>query len=91
MFLLVPAGIFLFDLSLMNPEGFAVVVAVFDSVLVQGIVGLMLWAFVHHILAGSRCIAIDRDIGVEKPVFIQTARIVLWVAPPIAFLLWVLL
>ncbi|VAX09668.1 hypothetical protein MNBD_GAMMA26-1138 [hydrothermal vent metagenome] len=91
MFFLVPATIFLFDLSLTDTEGFAMAVAILDSTLVKGLMLLVLWAFAHHVLAGARCMAIDRDIGIDKPVFMQTAFAVLLAAPPVAFLLWVLL
>ncbi|MFC1602604.1 succinate dehydrogenase, cytochrome b556 subunit [Pseudomonadota bacterium] len=87
-FLLMPAGIFLLDLSLMSPEGFATVAAVFDSFLGKAILLLLMWAFVHHLLAGLRCISIDVDCGVEKPFFLKTARIVLLAAFPVALLLW---
>jgi len=91
LFLLLPVGIFLLDLSLMSPDGFATVVAVFDSFLGKAVLLLLLWAFVHHLLAGLRCISIDIDLGVEKPFFLKTARIVLLVAFPVAFLVWVAL
>lgn len=91
LFLLMPVGIFLLDLSLMNPEGFATAAAVFDSFCGKAVLLLLMWAFVHHLLAGLRCIGIDVDLGIEKPVFLKTARIVLLVAFPIAFLIWVAL
>jgi len=90
-FLLMPVGIFLLDLSLMGPDGFATVVALFNSFLGKAILLLLMWALMHHLLAGLRCISIDIHLGVEKPFFLKTARIVLLVAFPIAFLLWVAL
>jgi len=90
-FLLMPVGIFLLDLSLMGQEGFATVVAVFDSFLGKAVLLLLLWAFVHHLLAGLRCMSIDIDFGVEKPFFLKTARIALFAAFPVAFLIWVAL
>ncbi len=90
-FLLMPAGIFLLDLSLMSPEGFATAVGVFNSFCGKAVLLLLLWAFVHHLLAGLRCISIDVDLGVDKPVFLKTARIVLLAAFPIALLIWVAL
>lgn len=90
-FLLMPAGIFLLDLSLMSQEGFATVVAVFDSFFGKAVLLLLLWALMHHLFAGLRCISIDIDYGLEKPFFLKTARIVLLAAFPVAFLLWVAL
>jgi len=90
-FLLMPVGIFLLDLSLMSPEGFATVAGVFSSVLGKAILLLLMWALIHHLLAGLRCIGIDIDLGIDKPFFLKTARIVLLAAFPIAFLLWVAL
>ncbi len=90
-FLLMPGVIFLLDLSLMDPDGFAMVVAVFDSIPGKAILLLLVWALSHHLLAGLRCIGIDIDLGVEKPFFLKTARIVLLAAFPMAFLIWVAL
>ncbi len=90
-FLLMPVGIFLLDLSLMSPEGFVTVVEIFNAVLGKAILLLLMWALIHHLLAGLRCISIDIDVGIDKPLFLKTARIVLWAAFPIALLLWVAL
>jgi len=90
-FLLMPVGIFLLDMSLMGPDGFASVVGIFDSMLGKAILLLLMWALIHHLLAGLRIMSIDIDYRVEKPFFLQTARIVLLAAFPIALLLWVAL
>ncbi len=87
-FLLIPAGIFLLDLSLMSPEGFFTAAWALDSFFGRALLLLLMWALVHHLLAGLRCISIDIDLGLAKPVFLKTARIVLLAAFPIALLLW---
>ncbi len=90
-FLSMPVGLFLLDLSLMSPDGFASVVALYNCFIGKAALLILLWAFVHHLLAGLRCIGIDVDLGIDKPVFLTTARVVLYAAFPVAFLIWVAL
>ena len=91
MFLIIPFCIYLLDLSLSSPAGFVEVINLLDSLLVKGMLFLVIWGLMHHFLAGIRCIAIDLDHGVEKPTFLQTAYVVLLAAPPVAFIIWVVL
>jgi succinate dehydrogenase / fumarate reductase cytochrome b subunit len=91
MALATPMMIYLLDLSLSGPEGFAGAKDLLHSELGQLGLFLLLWAMMHHLFAGIRCIAIDLDWGVEKPVFIQTALGVLAAAPLAALVLWGLL
>ncbi|MCU7885244.1 MAG: succinate dehydrogenase, cytochrome b556 subunit, partial [Candidatus Thiodiazotropha sp. (ex Lucinoma annulata)] len=48
---------------------------------------LFLWGLMHHLLAGIRYLLIDIDVGVEKPLFRQTAWAVTLVAPLLALIL----
>ena len=41
----------------------------------------------HHFLAGIRYLMLDIDIGIEKPVYRQTAWAVLVAAPVLALIL----
>jgi succinate dehydrogenase / fumarate reductase cytochrome b subunit len=87
MVLAIPLLIYLLDLSLSGSEGFAVAKGLFDSALVKIILFLFLWGLMHHFLAGIRYLLIDIDIGVEKPLFRQTAWAVTLVAPVLALML----
>jgi succinate dehydrogenase / fumarate reductase cytochrome b subunit len=87
MVLAIPLLIYLFDLSLGGAEGFAQAKAIFASLFVRLILFLFLWGLMHHLLAGIRYLLIDIDIGVQKPLFRQTALAVTLIAPVLALLL----
>jgi succinate dehydrogenase / fumarate reductase cytochrome b subunit len=87
MVLTIPLLIYLLDISLTGADGFAEVKAIFDLGLVKLILFLMLWALMHHLLAGIRYLLIDIDVGVDKPLFRQTALAVTVAAPVLALIL----
>ncbi|MFI0458883.1 MAG: succinate dehydrogenase, cytochrome b556 subunit [Candidatus Thiodiazotropha endolucinida] len=87
MVLAIPLLIYLLDLSLHGPEGFADAKGLFASGVVKLILFLFLWGLMHHFLAGIRYLLIDVDIGVEKPLFRHTAWAVTLVAPMLALIL----
>jgi succinate dehydrogenase / fumarate reductase cytochrome b subunit len=91
MFLATPLCIYLLDISLTGTEGFAEAKAMVNSGLGQLVLFLLLWALLHHLFAGIRCIAIDLDWGITKPVFLQTALVAMAAAPIAALVLWGLL
>lgn len=71
--LLIPVFIYLLDLSLSGPSGFAHVAELLSMPLVRLVVVMIAWAFAHHFLAGIRFIFIDLDIGVANNTASQTA------------------
>jgi succinate dehydrogenase / fumarate reductase cytochrome b subunit len=83
----IPLMIYLLDRSLSNAEGFAEVEALFNMGLVRLILFLMLWALMHHLLAGVRYLLIDIDIGVDQPLYRLTAWAVTVAAPLLALIL----
>ena len=87
MVLSIPLLIYLFDLSLAGPQGFAEVGALFDNILVKLILLGFIWGLMHHLMAGIRYLLIDIDVGVEKPLFRQTAWAVIIAAPVLALIL----
>jgi succinate dehydrogenase / fumarate reductase cytochrome b subunit len=87
MVLAIPLLIYLLDLSLRGPEGFANAKGLFASSFIKLVLFLFLWGLMHHFLAGIRYLLIDIDIGVEKPLFRQTAWAVTLVAPVLALIL----
>ena len=72
----VPLCIYLLDLSLQGPHGYAQVVAMVDDVRVKGAVIVLTWALAHHLLAGIRHLLSDIDVGSQLP----AARRSAWIA-----------
>jgi succinate dehydrogenase / fumarate reductase cytochrome b subunit len=87
MVLAIPIFIYLLDLSLRGPEGFADAKGLFTNTFVKLIMFLFLWGLMHHLLAGIRYLLIDIDLGVERPLYRQTAWAVTLVAPVLALIL----
>ena len=92
MFLAVPFLIYLLDRSLISEQGYTEAIDTLHSPLgVLLLFGLM-WAIMHHLLAGIRYLLIDVDMGVEKDTARQSALIVTIAGPVLALLLtWGLL
>jgi succinate dehydrogenase / fumarate reductase cytochrome b subunit len=87
MALALPLLIYLLELSLSGEAGFNAAAALFGGVLVKLVLFLFLWGLMHHLLAGIRYLLIDIDIGVDKPVFRQSAWAVIAAAPLLALIL----
>ncbi|KAA3626350.1 MAG: succinate dehydrogenase, cytochrome b556 subunit [Proteobacteria bacterium] len=73
MFLAIPLFLYLLELSLSHPEGFAQVAALMSSVVFKLIVVALVWALVHHLCAGIRYLLLDIDVGIEKAAARQSA------------------
>ena len=66
LFLILPAAVFLLELSVRGPEGFDQARAMLRGPLAQ-LLGLVLaWALLHHLLAGIRFLLLDLEIGIER-------------------------
>lgn len=76
LFLAIPFLIHVLKLSLESPGGYAQAIAVFSSVYARVGAVLLVWALVHHLLAGIRFLLIDAEIGVE----LRAARVSAWIA-----------
>ena len=63
--------------SLVSPDGFESVRAVFDQPLVKIVVLGLLWAFLHHTFAGIRHLALDLQLGIQLPAARASAYVVL--------------
>ena len=59
----VPAGAYLFALSLRDEGGFAQVAALFERFGFKAAAIVVLWALAHHVLSGIRHLLTDFDIG----------------------------
>jgi succinate dehydrogenase / fumarate reductase cytochrome b subunit len=85
--LAIPLMLYLLDASVSGPDGFASVTETVSGWPFTILLFLLLWALMHHFLAGIRYLLLDLDVGVEKPLFRQTALGVLVVAPVLALML----
>lgn len=83
----IPLLIYLLDQSVSSAEGFASVSEMVAGWPFKILLFLALWALMHHFLAGIRYLLLDVDIGIDKPLFRQTALGVLVAAPVLALLL----
>ncbi len=61
--LLIPIIVYLLDLSLQSPAGFARVTEVFNSLAMKLAGIVVLWALLQHIFAGIRFLLFDIHIG----------------------------
>jgi succinate dehydrogenase / fumarate reductase cytochrome b subunit len=87
MFFAIPLLAWLLSRSLSGPEGFAGTARLFDGLFGALLLLAMLWALLHHLLAGIRYLLLDVEIGVEKPVYRYSAWAVTLTAPLLALLL----
>jgi succinate dehydrogenase / fumarate reductase cytochrome b subunit len=85
--LAIPFAIYLLDLSLRSPEGFALAHVLMGSLVARLVLLALLWALLHHLLAGVRYLLLDLDVGIDKPRYRQSAWAVLIAAPVLAVLL----
>ena len=75
LFLLLPSLLVLFELSLESAQTFARFKAVFSHWAIKLMVIGVVWAYLHHLCAGIRHLALDLDYGTE----LATARASSWV------------
>lgn len=66
LFLFIPFSIYLLQRSLTSAEDFVWVMSLLDSLFFRAIAIILLWFFIHHLLAGIRYLLLDFDIGIEK-------------------------
>ncbi|MEC5409917.1 succinate dehydrogenase, cytochrome b556 subunit [Paraburkholderia sp. MPAMCS5] len=71
----VPFGIYLLDVSLQDAQGYARVISLFHSLVFRAVTILFVWVLAHHVLAGTRHLLSDIDIGSQ----LQAARRSAWV------------
>lgn len=66
LFLCIPFLLYLFQSTLGSPEAFSVLKATVGNPLVKLILLGLLWAFLHHIVAGVRYLLLDVHKGIDK-------------------------
>ncbi len=83
LFLALPLLLWLFDLSLMSELSFARLVDVGSHWFVKLVLLVLLWAFLHHLIAGIRYLLLDLHVGVEKSAARTSALAVFWISLPL--------
>lgn len=86
LFLALPLVLWLFDLSLMSELSFARLVDFASLGLVKVILVILVWAVLHHLIAGLRYLALDLHWGVDKATARFSALAVFWISVPLALL-----
>jgi len=77
LFLFLPWLLWLFQSSLSSPESYARFRGALATPLAKLILIGLLWAFLHHLLAGLRFLALDLHYGADLPTARMTSRAVL--------------
>jgi succinate dehydrogenase / fumarate reductase cytochrome b subunit len=72
----VPLAIYVLDLSLQTPDGYAQAIALLDKWFVRWGLILLIWSLTHHLLAGIRHLLSDIDVGSLLPAARRSAWIV---------------
>lgn len=65
-FLTTPFLLYVFTISLKSNSGFVLVSEWLDSLLIKLVCLILIWAVIHHLLAGIRYLILDLDIGVNR-------------------------
>jgi succinate dehydrogenase / fumarate reductase, cytochrome b subunit len=86
LFLALPLILWLFDLSLMSELSFARLLDIGSHWLVKLVLLGLIWAFLHHLIAGIRYLLLDLHVGVEKLAARTSALAVLWISLPLTLL-----
>jgi succinate dehydrogenase / fumarate reductase cytochrome b subunit len=84
MVLVIPALVYLLDLSLKSEEGFQQVRALLDNIWVELFLVVLAWGLMHHLFAGIRYLGLDFDLGIERAQGRATAWLVLIMAALVA-------
>ena len=73
LFLFFPFLVWLLDLSLQGPDGYARALALLQPLWVRLGLALIGWSLLHHLLSGIRFLLIDIDVGVSLGVARRSA------------------
>ena len=83
LFLFIPLLIYLLDLSLQGPAGFAKVAGYLQSTWIRLGSVLIAWSLFHHLLSGIRHLLLDIETGIE----LYQARLSAWLVNLLGLLL----
>lgn len=80
LFLLIPLLLYLLQMSLESPQSFAAFGSVFAHPVLKLILIGLVWAYLHHLCAGIRYLALDLDYGTDLAPARASAKAVLVVS-----------
>jgi len=86
LFLALPLILWLFDLSLMSELSFARLAEFSSHWFVKLVLLALIWAFLHHLIAGIRYLLLDLHLGVEKSAARTSALAVFAISLPMTVL-----
>lgn len=86
MFLFLPFLLYLLDNSLTSNYSFDYIKQFSQSILVKLIIVALVWAYLHHFLAGFRHLAMDLHVGVDKNSGRKSSIVVFLISIPLAAL-----
>ena len=89
LFLFLPLLLWLFQSSLASPDSYVRYRAAFANPVVKIVLIGLLWAFIHHLLAGLRFLALDVHCGTELATARASSQVVLVAAIVLTALLGV--
>jgi len=84
MFVLLPLCLWLFDLSLRSETSYRQMRDFADGWFAKIVLAALVWALVHHLLAGIRYLSLDLDLGVELAAARRSGWIVFALSVPLA-------
>ena len=73
LFLSIPFSIYLLDLSVTSSQGYEQSVQLLQHPVIQILLLFLVWALLHHLLAGVRYLLLDFDIAIDKAASKMTA------------------
>ena len=77
MVLAIPVILYLSELSLSGPEGFAAAAGMLDRWWIKLAALMLIWSLMHHLLAGIRYLLLDIHIGITRRTAYRTAQLVI--------------
>lgn len=80
LFLAIPVSLYLFQLSLASQAEFTAALIYLSSPWIKLALIILLWSFIHHLLAGFRFLLIDQNLGISLSVARKTAWFVVLAA-----------
>jgi len=83
----IPGFVYVFGLSLHGRDGFARAAELLGQGWLIPVYVLLLWAFVHHLLAGLRYLLMDIEVGVAKALATRSAQIIIPLAGVLSLLI----
>jgi succinate dehydrogenase / fumarate reductase cytochrome b subunit len=66
LFLSIPFSIYLLELSVGSGQGYEQSLRLLQQPVIQVLLLILVWALLHHLLAGIRYLLLDFDIGIDK-------------------------